>query len=958
MSSVLLVDGHSLAFRAYYAFAKGREGGLRTSTGLPTSVCFGFLRSLLDSIATHQPSAVAIAFDTSTPTFRHKADVTYKAQRAETPEDFIPDVENLKKLLQALNFQLFTAPGYEADDVLGTLAQQAQQQQYPVKLLSGDQDLFQLIAEHPPITVLHLAGGWGRKNARPQEFQTPEVQEKLGILPQQVVDYKALCGDSSDNLPGVKGIGPKTAVKLLTDYGSLDEIYAHLEEIKGATRKKLETGREAAYHTQYMAKICCEVPLEVNWEQLQLRGFDPQQVLPLLEQLELHSLRNSLEQLQTQLGGPLTTTATQPSQETPEDTSFWTWQDTQTSQPPEESRLQPQIIDSDAKLDQLLEHLKTHSDANSPVAWDTETTSTKAIEAELVGLGCCWGDGPRDLAYIPLGHHQGQQLAAEPVLERLRPLLEGDRYPKVLQNAKYDRLVLRRQGIQLQGVVFDTLLASYVINPETTHNLTDLALRYLDLTVSSFKDIVPKGKTMADVSIPVAAHYCAEDVHVTYRLVAQLRQHLQDTPSLDDLFKEVELPLEPVLAEMEWLGIRLDIDYLQQLSQQLGQQLQQLEQQAYELAGESFNLNSPKQLGEILFERLELDKRKTTQTKTGNYSTNAKVLEKLQGDHPIVDVILEYRSLAKLKSTYVDALPELVQADEEQAPRIHTDFNQTITATGRLSSSNPNLQNIPIRTEFSRQIRKAFLPRQGWTLVTADYSQIELRILAHLSQEPILLEAYNTGQDVHRLTAQLLFETSEISPEERRLGKTINFGVIYGMGAQRFAREAGVSILEGREFIDRYNSRYSRVFEYLQQMKREAIARGYVETLCGRRRYFNFESPSLRKLQGTAPDSIDLDHLNKLSLADSQALRAAANAPIQGSSADLIKIAMVKLHQVLGDRAARILLQVHDELVLEMPQEEWQSLELTIRETMESALKLSIPLKVDIHAGENWMEAK
>ncbi|KPQ40043.1 MAG: DNA polymerase I PolA [Phormidium sp. OSCR] len=969
VSSVLLVDGHSLAFRAYYAFAKSREGGLRTSTGLPTSVCFGFLRSLLDSIATHRPSAVAIAFDTSTPTFRHEADVNYKAQRAETPEDFIPDVDHLKQLLAALNLQIFTAPGYEADDILGTLAQQASQQQYKVQLLSGDQDLFQLINDDPPITVLHLAGGWGRKNTRPQEFQAQQVQDKLGVRPQQVVDYKALCGDSSDNLPGVKGIGPKTAVKLLDEYGSLDEIYAHIEEIKGATRKKLEAGREAAYHTQYMARIDCEVPLGVNLDDLTLRGFDSQRLLPLLDRLELHSLRKSLDRLQEQLAGgateatpPLATTSQSESNpsELPEleDTSFWSWDDTQASQPPEESRLRPLIVNSPETLQTLVKRLQEQTNPQSPVAWDTETTSTKATEAELVGLGCCWGESPEDLAYIPLAHRQGRLLSKDQVLEALRPILQGDRYPKVFQNAKYDRLVLRTQGILLQGVVFDTLLASYLINPETTHNLTDLALRHLDLTVSSFKDIVPKGKTMADVSIPVAAHYCAEDVHVTYRLVPLLREQLRQTPQLEALLKTVELPLEAVLAEMEFLGIRLDIDYLQTLSEQLAQQLDELEKTAYELAGESFNLNSPKQLGEILFDRLDLDKRKTSQTKTGNYSTNAKVLDKLHGDHPIIDVILEYRTLAKLKSTYVDALPELVRVDEQQANRIHTDFNQTITATGRLSSSNPNLQNIPIRTEFSRRIRKAFLPREGWRLVTADYSQIELRILAHLSQEPILLEAYQTGQDVHRLTAQLLFEKEEISAEERRLGKTINFGVIYGMGAQRFAREAGVSSLEGREFIDRYNTRYSRVFAYLQQMKREAIARGYVETLCGRRRYFNFESSALRKLQGQPPESIDVENLKNLSLGDSQALRAAANAPIQGSSADIIKIAMVKLHQRLGDRAARILLQVHDELVLEMPEEEWPQLEIPIRDTMESALKLSIPLVVDIHAGENWMEAK
>jgi len=969
VSSVLLVDGHSLAFRAYYAFAKSREGGLRTSTGLPTSVCFGFLRSLLDSIATHRPSAVAIAFDTSTPTFRHEADANYKAQRAETPEDFIPDVEHLKQLLVALNLQIFTAPGYEADDILGTLAQQASQQQYKVQLLSGDQDLFQLIDDTPPITVLHLAGGWGRKNARPQEFQAQQVQDKLGIRPQQVVDYKALCGDSSDNLPGVKGIGPKTAVKLLEEYGSLDEIYAHIEEIKGATRKKLEAGREAAYHTQYMARIDCEVPLQFDLDDLTLRGFDSRRLLPLLDRLELHSLRDRLDRLRDQLAGGATeatspqTTASESKSHPPElpeleDTGFWSWEDTQASQPPDESRLRPLIVDSPEKLQILVKRLQEQTNPQVPVAWDTETTSTKATEAALVGLGCCWGESPEDLAYIPLAHRQGTSLSLEQVLEALRPILQGDRYPKVFQNTKYDRLVLRSHGILLQGVVFDTLLASYLLNPETTHNLTDLALRHLDLTVSSFKDIVPKGKTIADVSIPVAAHYCAEDVHVTYRLVPLLRSQLRQTPQLETLLNTVELPLEAVLAQMEFLGIRLDIDYLKTLSEQLAQQLDELEKTAYELAGDSFNLNSPKQLGEILFDRLDLDQRKTRKTKTGNYSTNAKVLDKLHGDHPIIEVILEHRTLAKLKSTYVDALPELVRVDEQQANRIHTDFNQTITATGRLSSSNPNLQNIPIRTEFSRRIRKAFLPREGWRLVTADYSQIELRILAHLSQEPILLEAYQTGQDVHRLTAQLLFDKEEISAEERRLGKTINFGVIYGMGAQRFAREAGVSSLEGREFIDRYNTRYSRVFAYLQQMKREAIARGYVETLCGRRRYFNFESSTLRKLQGKPPESIDLENLKNLSLADSQALRAAANAPIQGSSADIIKIAMVKLHQRLGDRAARILLQVHDELVLEMPHQEWSQLEISIRETMESALKLSIPLVVDIHQGENWMEAK
>lgn len=1067
MQSVLLVDGHSLAFRSYYAFAKSRDGGLRTSDGTPTSVCFGFMRSLLDTIATHQPDAVAIAFDTSTPTFRHEADANYKANRSEAPEDFRPDVENLKQLLQAFNFEIIVAPGFEADDIIGTLAHQARDRQHTVQILSGDQDLFQLVSDTENITVLHLRGGYGRKNTRPDEFHPEDVREKLGVPPECVVDYKALCGDSSDNLPGVKGIGAKTAVKLLTEYGSLDEIYNNIDRIKGATRKKLEAGKDEAYRTQHMARIHCSVELDTDLDRLQLNGFDENQVIPLLQKLELHSLANSVRDIQTQLGGTIRDTPAKPLPDNDdEDLWFFSPEDTENSNPLENARIRPRIIDSEAKLQQLVELLQQHTDANRPVAWDTETTSTKPTEAELVGIGCCWGDEPDALAYIPVLHSNATQLEKSVVLDALRPILESDQYPKALQNAKYDRLVLRSQGIHLAGVVFDTMLASYLLNPETTHNLTDLALRYLDLTVPSYKDLVPKGKTIGDVAVAAVADYCGNDVHVTYRLVPLLRSQLAEVPQLQQLLETVELPLEAVLAEMEYWGICIDVDYLNTLSQQLAEQLSRIETEAHELAGESFNLGSPKQLSELFFEKLGLDKRKSSKTKTG-YSTNAAVLEKLQGDHPIIDCILEHRTLAKLKSTYVDALPELAakqevtptasqlhvgespgksrqqQLDEiqnrvneiagetvnldspqqlsevlfdklnldtskskkvktgystsksvlnklkndhpivelilqyrelESQPesptqktdsspsatvyRIHTDFNQAITATGRLSSSNPNLQNIPIRTQFSRQIRKAFIPQDGWVLAAADYSQIELRILAHLSQEPVLIEAYQNGRDVHRLTAQLLFEKDDISDDERRLGKTINFGVIYGMGAQRFAREAGVKTVEGREFIDRYNDRYAKVFEYLQQMKREAIANGYVETICGRRRYFNFESGSLRRLQGSNPDDIDLDELNRMSYIDAQSLRAAANAPIQGSSADIIKIAMVKLHELLRDRQARILLQVHDELVFEMPQSDWEELRQPIQHTMESAVELSVPLLAEIHAGANWMETK
>ncbi|MGB7417115.1 MAG: DNA polymerase I, partial [Thermosynechococcaceae cyanobacterium] len=500
------------------------------------------------------------------------------------------------------------------------------------------------------------------------------------------------------------------------------------------------------------------------------------------------------------------------------------------------------------------------------------------------------------------------------------------------------------------------MLASYVINPEQKHNLTDLSLHYLQVTAKSYKELVKRGQTIADLPIETVAEYCGLDVYTTLQLAHKLETELQAIPELYQLLMEVELPLEPVLANMETTGVRINQAYLQTLSEQLGTDLQRLETQAYEMAGEIFNLGSPKQLSEILFTKLELDVKKSRKTKLG-YSTDATTLEKLKGDHPLIEVLLSYRTLAKLKSTYVDALPALVREDTQ---RVHTDFNQAVTATGRLSSSNPNLQNIPIRTEFSRKIRAAFIPEPGWSLMAADYSQIELRILAHLSQEPRLVEAYQQGEDVHTLTAKLLLEKEDISSEERRLAKIINFGVIYGMGAQRFAREAGVTWGEAKEFIQKFYDRYPGVFGYLQRMEREAISKGYVETILGRRRYFNFDSRSLKKYQGkpvTEIADLDLSEI-KMSHYDRGLLRAAANAPIQGSSADLIKVAMVQLHEVLKPYQSRLLMQVHDELVLEVPPGELEDIRTKIKTTMETALPLSIPLIADVHVGGNWMDAK
>ncbi|MEG4989552.1 DNA polymerase I [Microcoleus sp. BR0-C5] len=1090
----ILVDGHSLAFRSYFAFAKSRDGGLRTTTGIPTSVCFGFLKSLLEVMAAHDPQYMAIAFDLATPTFRHEADETYKAGRAETPEDFIPDIKNLQELLTYLNLPAITAPGFEADDVLGTLANKASAAGYQVKILTGDRDLFQLVETEKQISVLYLSTDELRRSGKgkSQEYGPEEVKAKLGILPEQVIDYKALCGDKSDNIPGVKGIGDKTALQLLEAYNSLDGIYAAIDEIKGATKKKLEEGKEAAYHSQRMATIVQDVPLEINLEDCQLIGFDESALIPMLEKLEFKTFLSKVKQIQKRFGGteeqltnsgtgilpvakggqdaqPLLPTinstdsgtgilpvakggqdahptidkspATSESSEDESDT-FYSLAETLAAQQENKLPIKPRIIQTTEQLNELVKLLQTYTDKTSPVAWDTETTALEPRDAELVGIGCCWGTGEEDLAYIPTGHKTGKNLDKATVLNALRPILESENYPKALQNAKFDRSILRCQGIKLAGVVFDTMLASYVLNPENSHSLSELSKKYLvesedNHSVSeslreylrknpkSYNKLVSKNQTIADSSIREVADYCGMDVYTTFHLVGALKAKLKEADessfpdkSLHKLLLEVEQPLEPVLAEMEYQGVRIDTGYLKELSNEMEPRLAAIEQEIYNAipledfkaylaekiehieptlgtvpqkvyetvpsailkpylkkilpknnlnlaeikqkvdntaASELLKLNSPSQLSELLFDILKLNTKKSSKTATGFYSTNAGFLENLQGDHKVVDAILDYRTLQKLYSTYVDAIPKRVRPDTQ---RLHTDFNQTVTDTGRLSSSNPNLQNIPIGTEFSKQIRKAFLPEEGWLMVSADYSQIELRILAHLSQEPVLIEAYQNNRDVHTVTAQLLFEKEEITPDERRFGKTINFGVVYGMGAIKFGRSMGKTSKDGKEFIAKFNARYSKVFEYLEKVKKEAIALGYVTTILGRRRYLKFESESLRDLKGRNPQDIHSDRLKSLSRDDAQSLRAAANAPIQGSSADIIKLAMIEVHKILQNYQARLLLQVHDELIFEVPPDEWEELQPKIRTAMENALPLSVPLIVDIHAGQNWMETK
>ncbi len=958
--SFILVDGHSLAFRSYYGFSKGKDGGLRTTTGIPTSICFGFLKCLLEVIATQQPQAMAVAFDLGLPTFRHQAEDTYKADREETPEDFIPDMENLRELLTGLNLLTLTAPGYEADDILGTLAQRASAAGYKVQILTGDRDLFQLVDSQKDISVLYFSPEGFRRSSSGNginEFFPEQVQTKLGVLPSQVIDYKALCGDKSDNIPGVKGIGEKTAVKLLNTYHTLDNIYESLDKIQGAVKTKLVNGKEDAKKSQFLATIVLDVPIDVNLASCKLQGFDSQALTPILEKLEFKSFLEKINHIQQEFGG--TVIETNPSSrdnEEDDDLWFFSAEDTAANPAQPDIPIKPQIIDTEAKLTELVQKLQKFTNPHTPVAWDTETSALEPRDAQLVGIGCCWGTEIDDMAYIPVGHKIGTNLALNTVLSALRPILESADYPKTFQNAKFDRLVFRFQGINLAGVVFDPMLASYVLNPDSSHNLTDLSLRYLGLTAQNYGDVVPKGQTIGDIDIITIANYCCLQVYATYQLAGKMQSELVKIPALHKLLLEVEQPLEPVLAEVESQGITIDSDYLQELSQQLAVDLARLEKQVHGIAGEDFNLGSPKQLSQILFENLGLSTKHSRKIKTG-YSTDAATLEKMRDvdETGIIDAIIEYRTLAKLKSTYVDALPTLVRSDTQ---RIHTNFNQTATSTGRLSSSNPNLQNIPIRTAFSRQIRKAFLPEPGWLMVAADYSQIELRILAHLSQEPVLVEAYRNNEDIHTVTARLMFEKDEVTADDRRVAKTINFGVIYGMGSLKFSRSIGVDKTLANEFIKKFYTRYLRVFTYLEQVKKQAIAQGFVETILGRRRYFTFTGNSLQRLKGCNPDEIDTSKFKKLGAYDAGLLRSAANAPIQGSSADIIKIAMIQMHEVLQNYQARLLLQVHDELVLEVPADEWEELQVQIKSVMENAVKLDVPLLVDVRQGENWMETK
>lgn len=929
---LVLIDGHALAYRMFFALPLD---SFTTKSGEPTNATYGFVRTLLDLIfAANPPEYLAVSFDVGA-TFRDEWFSEYKGTRDKMPDELAHQIDRIKEVVQALNIPIMELDGYEADDVLGTIARQSKTFGVPVQIITGDRDLLQLVDDNTKVELPP------RGNQPAEVFDETAVSAKYGVSPQQFVDWKALVGDVSDNIPGVKGIGEKTATKLLQDFGSLDNIYASLDSIKGANAKKLTEGRESAYLSQKLARIVTDAPITLDLPACLAQDFDPQPVLELFRSLEFRSLT---AQFMEKVKERQEETAVSPP----------------TEQPPATTTI---IVQTEPQLQELVQKL---NQANI-ISFDVETTSLNEVEAQLVGV--CLAVEPGTGYYIPVGHlaqeaqsTAGQmslfaatptlaanQLPLQEVLAAIRPAMTNPTIPKAAHNAKYDYAILEKYGIAVSPITFDTMIGEWLSDPSSKHKgLKDLARHRLHIEMTEIDELIGKGKnqkSFAEVSIEQAAPYGAADADMTLRLVEPLQTEVREK-GLEKIL-DLEMPLIPVLAAMEKAGIAVDVPFLRHMSQDLAARLQQLEIQIFEAAGEHFNINSTQQLSDILFKKLELPADRKQKTSSGHFSTSADVLEALQGNpkdtHDIIGKLLEYRELVKLKSTYVDALPEMVN---KQTGRIHTSFNQTGAITGRIASSNPNLQNIPIRSDEGQKIRRAFVAQEGWVLFSADYSQVELRILAHICQDSALLEAFRTDQDIHRATAAAVYKVKpeEVSYNQRRVAKVVNFGLIYGMGAFRLSRDAGLTLAESENYIKEYFGRFPGIQRYLDETKARAKQKPYfVETLLGRRRYFPvFGQTSNANIQGQL-----------------RAEREAINHPVQGTAADIIKIAMIQLHKTLTQKyRARLLLQVHDELLLELPEEEVEEVQLLVIETMSNAYTLDVPLKVETSVGRNWLELK
>ncbi len=904
MSKTLyLLDGTALLYRAFFGL---QRTGLTGPGGQPTGAVFGFANTLQFLVNQEKPDYLGVVFDPPGPTFRHEMYPEYKANRAEMPEDLVSQIPLVSELVDAWPCAQVIMPKVEADDVIGSYAAQLAGPGLDVFMVTGDKDFYQLLSNHARILN---PGRGGAAAVEARVIGPDDIPAKFGVTePHQVVEVLALMGDTSDNVPGVPGVGPKTAGRLIAEYGSIEEIYKRLDDLKPGLRKKLEDHREVALKSRELVTIKTDLDLPLPLEELAARSPGGEALLSFLD-------RMGFRRMHQEMGGGAA--------KRPESAGdLFAGRDGY------------ELVGDDEALGELAGRLAV---AKNGFAVDTETTSVDPMRAELVGIALAVGPG--EAFYVNTGHRAGAKPVAVKTVKRiLGPVLADPDRPKVFHHAKYDLLVLERAGLPVEGVAFDTMIASYLVDPEGSHKLDNLARTRLGEEMIPITDLIGKGakqKSMAEVDAETACRYAAEDADMTLRLRDDLAPRLADA-ELEQLFTDVEMPLLRVLMKMERTGVALDTEFLAGMSERLDAEMKRLEKRCHELAETDFNINSPRQLADVLFVRLDLPHGR--RTKTG-FSTDSEVLEGLRPLHEIAGTVLDYRQAAKLKSTYVDTLPEMINPE---TGRVHASFNQTVAATGRLSSSDPNLQNIPIRTPLGREVRRAFVPgEKGWVMLSADYSQIELRIMAHLSGDPALVEAFADGTDVHRDTAARVFgvDPADVTDLQRAQAKTVNFGVLYGQGPYGLARTLGIPTKEASEFIGAYKEQYAGVVGYLDRSLVEARENGYVTTLLGRRRPI----PGLQARSAAARAAAE---------------RLAINTPIQGSAADLIKVAMVELDRRLAasGMSGRLLMQVHDELVLECPEAEGDALGDLVREVMEQAIELSVPVVVNIGVGANWAE--
>ena len=920
-----LIDGHALAYRMYFALtAGGTSQRWQTSKGEPTAGTYGFARELIRILEQEKPEYMAVAFDTGK-TFRDELFPEYKATRAKMPEDLRPQIERIRTMVDIFNLPRLEMEGFEADDVLGSIAKVAAEQGLGVKIITGDRDLLQLVGAR---TAVYVAG-----DDKTYITEQDVLASKFGVRPGQVVDYKAIVGDKSDNIPGVPGVGEKTALGLLKKYGTLDGIYAHLDEVENRWRTKLEAGKDSAYLSRDLATIRTDLPVKLDLEHARADRFDPAVVEAFFQELEFRSLLKKV----AELSGQAPTSA--PAVKAGGQLSLFGDEALTISTPPSTANIDVQVVDTPAKLEMLI----TELNKARIISFDTETTSTDEMQAELVGISLSVKEGRG--YYIPIGHKNGRNLPVEQVISALRAPLTDPRIGKVAHNAKYDYIILARYGLKVTPLVFDTMIAEFVIDPGSRNlGLKKLAFVRLGEEMTEIEELIGKGKnqtSMAEVDIPAAAAYAAADAESALRLMPILRKELERVGGMK-LMNEIEMPLIPVLADMEMSGILLDLPFFANMSEELQGRLNEIAAQVYQSVGREFNLNSTQQLSDVLFNRLRLEPSdRGKKTASGHYSTSAAVLENLRGKHEVVDWILEHRELSKLKSTYLDALPLAVNP---ATGRVHTSYSQTGAVTGRLSSSNPNLQNIPIRTAEGRRVRTGFIAGRGNVLLSVDYSQIELRIVAHMARDEGMLTAFRQGQDIHATTAGAIYGVplEAVTKEMRRHAKAINFGLIYGMSAFGLTRSTELTLAESEKFVKAYFERFPGVKRYLDGIRKIAAEQGYVETMLGRRRYF----PMLKN-----PTNINLKNREE---------REAINAPIQGTAADIMKIAMLKIPDALREAglSGKMLLQVHDELVLECPKNELDTTAGVVQGTMQRAYPLSIPLLTEARWGPNWGEMR